>query len=303
MSSSADEGLLEKINALKRERDAIVLAHNFQPLEVQDIADHVGGVEEVLREAVNAKEQVIVVGGVYFMAEMVAALIPNKTVLIPDIQASCPMVRMLEIDKLREVKASNPSMKVASYIKSTLGSIAESDYCWTSEKARMMLSKTEGDILFAPNTILGQNLAQWTGRQINLLGGYCPPHVKILAENVKKLKGEHPNAVILAHPECRSDVVKLADKVMSSHAMVKYVRESEDKEFIIATELGLIHRLGKENPDKKFYPASERAICQKMKLLDQGSIYWSLNEMKYRVEVPQGIASKARKILEETLRI
>jgi quinolinate synthase len=211
------------------------------------------------------------------------------------------MVRMLEIEKLREAKASNPGLKVVSYIKSTLESIAESDYCWTSDKALAMLSNTEEDILFTPNTHFGQNLARWSGKKLALLGGYCPPHVKILAENVKKLKGEHPNAVVLAHPECRGDVVKLADEVLSSEALVKFVRESREEGFIIATELGLIHRLTKENPDKKFYPASTKALCQNMKLLDLGAIYWSLKEMVHRVRVPEETASKACKILEKTL--
>lgn len=302
MSSSADEGLLEKINALKRERDAIVIAHNFQPLEVQDAADYVGGTLEMLRKGVSSSEKVIVLGGVYFMAEMAAALCPDKTVLIPDLHASCPTGSMLDIGKLREAKAANPGLKVASYIKSTLEGVAESDYCWTSEQAQEMLTKVEGDILFAPNTILGQNLAQWTGRKINLLGGYCPPHVKILAENVKKLKGKHPKAVVIAHPECRSDVVKVADAVLSSSGTVKFVGASKAKEFIVASELGLVHRLSREHPDKQFYPASARALCQKMRLLDLGSIYWSLKEMKYRVNVSGETAAKARAVLENTLR-
>lgn len=301
MSSSADEELVEKITALKKDRDALIIAHNFQPPEIQGIADCVGGTLEILRKAVNAKEKVIVVCGVYFMAELIAALCPEKVVLIPDLHASCPMVRMLEIEKLREAKAANPGLKVASYIKSTPESIAESDYCWTSEKALAMLLDTEDDILFTPNTHLGQNLARWSGKKLALLGGYCPPHVKILAENVKKLQGEHPNAVVLAHPECRGDVVKLADEVLSSEAMVKFVKGSREEEFIIATELGLIHRISRENPDKKFYPASTKALCQNMKLLDLGSIYWSMKEMVHRVEVPEETASKAAKILEKTL--
>jgi len=301
MNSSPDEEIIEKIAVLKKERDAMIIAHSFQPPDIQGIADYVGGTREILQKAMKAEEKVIVVGGVYFMAEMIAAIRPGKIVLIPDLHANCPMIRMLEIEKLREAKASNPGIKVVSYIKSTLESIAESDYCWTSDKALEMLTNTEDDILFTPNTHLGQNLARWSKKKLALLGGYCPPHVKILAKNVKKMKGEHPNAVVLAHPECRGDVVKLVDDVMSSEALTKFVRRSKEKEFIIASEMGLIHRLTRENPDKKFYPASAKALCQNMKLIDLGKIYWSLKEMIYRVKVPEDTASKAGKILEKTL--
>lgn len=301
MDSPDDEELMEKIHELKKKRNAFILAHNFQPMSVQGIADFVGGVEEILQEARKREEKVIVVAGVYFMAEMVAALTPDKLVLIPDPEASCPMVNMLDLDKLKEVKKARPGLKAVAYIKSSLEGIALSDYCWTYERALELLGESKDEVLFTPDIHVGQNLAYQSKRNISLLGGYCPPHVKILAGNVRELKEAHPKALVLAHPECRTDVVKLAHRVLSSEDMVCYVKASREEEFIVASEIGVVYRLAKENPDKKIYPASSKATCPNMKLPDPGKIYWSLKDLIHRVRVAEEISKKAKTILEETL--
>jgi quinolinate synthase len=212
------------------------------------------------------------------------------------------MVNMLDLDKLREIKKTRPELKVAAYIKSSPEGIALSDYCWTYEKALELLGESEDEVLFTPDIHLGQNLAYQLKRNIPFLGGYCPPHVKILAGNVRELTEAHPNAVVLAHPECRNEVVKLAHKVLSSEGMVRYVKASRKQEFIVASELDLVHRLARENPDKKIYPASTKAICHNMKLLDPGRIYWSLKDMIHRVRIAEDTSKKVRTVLEKTLK-
>lgn len=295
-----DEELLRKIQELKKKRNAYILAHGFQPQSVQEVADHVGGLEDMLRTARERGEKVLVVAGVYFMAELVAAL-TDKAVLIPDPGARCPMVNMLNLDKLREVKNTHPGVKIAAYIKSPPEGIALSHYCWTYERAQELLGKAGDEVLLIPDIHAGQNIALELKRKISLMGGYCPPHVKILAKDVKKLMETHPGAEVLAHPQCRGEVVKLAHRVLSSGGMLRYVKASGEQEFIVASELDLVRRLARENPGKIIHPASSRAICHNMKHHDQGKIYWSLRDMVHRVRITRNTSEKIRPLLEETL--
>jgi quinolinate synthase len=290
--------LIEKINRLKKEKNAVILAHNFQKGEVQDIADYVGDKLELSQIAAESEASVVVSCGVNFMAEIAAILCPDKVVLQPDINAGCPMAVMVTADQLRQVKIEHPKAIVVSYIKSTADVKAESDYCCTAENAIKLITSSPNEIIFVPDKYLGDYVSIQTKKRLILCEGYCPPHVRILPSDILKLKEEHPRAEVLIHPQCRSDVTALADKVISSSEMCKHAKESSAEEFIIGTEIGILHRLNKENPDKRFYMASERAICKNHKLIDLEKIYWALEDMNYRIKVPEEIAVKVRRAID-----
>ncbi|MHB8830149.1 MAG: quinolinate synthase NadA, partial [Syntrophales bacterium] len=255
--------IIEKINKLKKERNAVILAHNYQIDDVQDIADYVGDSLGLSIQASKTDADVIVFCGVYFMAETAKILSPQKTVLIPDPKAGCPMANMMTADQLRALKALHPGAKVLCYVNTTAEVKAECDLACTSSNAlslvRQMFSEEE-EIIFVPDKHLANYVSSLLGRKFITWQGFCPTHVRILPEAIEKQIELHPEAEVMVHPECASGVIALANQVLSTGGMCAYARESAGEEFIVGTEVGILHRLRLENPGKKFYPASELAV-------------------------------------------
>lgn len=297
--------LIEKIQKLKKERGAIILAHNYQIPEVQDIADYRGDSLELSRIASKSDAKMVVFCGVHFMAETASILSPEKTILIPDKLAGCPMANMITAEDLRELKKRHPKAIVVGYVNTSAEVKAELDVCCTSTNAvNVVLSLKEAEeIIFVPDKYLADFVSKKTGRRLISWDGYCPTHVKILPEDILKAIRLHPKAKVIVHPECRPEVIELADQALSTGMTAKFVKDSKDKEFIIGTEIGLIYRLTKDNPGKKFYPASELAVCPNMKRITLEKIFWSLEEMKDQVRVSDQIRLKAKKAIEAMLRI
>ena len=298
--------LVEKIMSLKRERNAIILVHNYQIPEVQDIADYVGDSLGLSVQASKTSADVIVFCGVYFMAETAKILSPRKIVLIPDKDAGCPMANMITAEKLRALKARHPGAKVLCYVNTTADVKAECDFCCTSANAVKMVNQALHDaeeIIFVPDKYLADYVSKKTGRKFITWQGYCPTHVKILPEDIKRAKKEHPTAEVLVHPECTPQVVALADHVLSTEGICRYVKSSQVREFIIGTEEGILHRLKKENPDKFFYCPSDCAICPNMKKITLEKVLWALEDLQFRVEVPEEIAERARQSIRNMLDI
>jgi len=300
-----DKTIVEKINKLKKEKNAIILAHNYQRPEVQDIADFSGDSLALSRKAAATDAEVIVFCGVHFMAETAYILSPEKTVLLPDVQSGCPMADMITADQLRELKKSSPGATVIAYVNTTAEVKAETDICCTSGNAVKLLDKLKDieDIIFVPDKCLGSYLSKKSGKDFKLWNGYCPTHVKILPEDIIEKKKLYPKAKVLAHPECTSDVLDLADDVLSTEGICQYACRSEVNEIIFATEIGIMHRLMKENPGKKFYPASEAAECSDMKKITLEKVLWSLEEMQHVIKVPDEICKKARKAVDRMVEI
>jgi len=304
-----DKELARKIKELKKKRNAIILAHNYQLPEVQDIADYRGDSLELSRIAAKTDAQVIVFCGVYFMAETASILSPEKKVIMPDTSAGCPMANMMNAQDLRKLKQEHPQAVVVGYVNTSAEVKAELDYCCTSTNAVAIVNaitkETGGkkDIIFVPDKYLADYVSKQSGRRLISWHGFCPTHVKILPEDVKREKKFHPKAKVMVHPECLSSVVALADAALSTSQMSKYARENPAKEFIVGTEVGLIYRLKQDNPDKEFYPASERAVCPNMKRTTQEKVLWSLEELKEEVRVPDDIRKKARLAIDRMLAI
>ena len=295
----------EKIQQLKRERGAIIIAHNYQPDEVQAIADFTGDSLELSRKAAELEEQVIVFCGVHFMAETAAILSPEKTILLPDRFAGCPMADMITAEQLQAKKAEHPGAVVITYVNSSAAIKAESDLCCTSSNAMKVVSSVPADkeIIFVPDTHLGHYVQEQLGREMIIWDGYCPTHSRIREVDIKREKEEHPNAKIMAHPECPLGIREMADLLLSTGQMVTVAKESEHKEFIVATEMGMLYRLRNENPDKKFYSVSERALCPNMKKIDLEKVLWALEDMQYHITVSEEIADKARLSIERMLEL
>jgi len=288
-------GIVKKIKELKKKRNAVILVHNYQLPEIQDIADYRGDSLGLSREAAKTEADVIVFCGVHFMAETAAILSPDKIVLLPDKDAGCPMANMIDAAQLRELKKKHPSAAVVCYVNSTAAVKAESDCCCTSANAVDILRRIEKDeIIFVPDKYLGSFAAKRAGKKVILFDGYCPVHMKIVKKHILKARQEHPGAKALVHPECRTEICNIADEVLSTSGMEKYARESGHSEMIIGTETGLISRLRKDNPLKKFYPAFEGAVCPNMKKTSLEKVLWALEEMQYRIEVKSEIAEAAR---------
>jgi len=304
MTISKDLPLAERILKLKRERNAVILVHNYQLGEVQDIADFVGDSLELSQKAAKTEADVIVFCGVHFMAETAAILCPDKTVLLPDEHAGCPMADMLTAEQLRQKKKELPNATVVCYVNSTAEVKAESDICCTSANAGKVVESLDNDeILFVPDQYLGHYVSNRTDKKLNLWPGYCPTHVRILPRDIIRLKQEYPQAKAVVHPECRPDVIAVADEVLSTGGMIRYARREDVGEMIVGTELGIIHRLRKENPGKRFIPVSEQAICPNMKLITLEKVLWSLEEMSPEVKVPEAIRLKAKTAVDRMLEI
>ncbi|MFH1382890.1 MAG: quinolinate synthase NadA [Chloroflexota bacterium] len=290
-----DTALVARILDLKRSKKAVILSHNYQLGEVQDIADFVGDSLELSQQAAKTNSEVIVFCGVHFMAETASILCPDRTVLLPELHAGCPMANMVTPEALRQKKNEHPGAMVVCYINSTAAVKAESYVCCTSANAVRIVQKLPeaAEIIFVPDQYLGNYVTQQTGRKMILWPGFCPTHVRIQAEDITRLKVEHPQAKAIVHPECRPEVQAVADAVLSTGGMIRFARETDAPEIIVGTEIGILHRLKKENPAKKFIPATEQAVCPRMKLITLETILWSLENMTHVIKVPEDIRLKA----------
>jgi quinolinate synthase len=296
--------IIQKIKTLKKKKNAVILAHNYQRPEIQDAADYVGDSLGLSIEASKTKAEIIVFCGVHFMAETAAIICPDKKVIVPDVNAGCPMADMINAERVRKLKAEHPGHIVVAYINTTAEVKAESDYCCTSANAVKVVEKLmDKDIIFIPDKYLGDYVSKQTGKKIVLYGGYCPIHVMIHPEHINKAKQEHPNALVIVHPECLPEVKALADKVLSTGGMIKFAKESPAQEFIIGTETGIIYRLQKENPSKKFFPANPLAVCRNMKKTTIDKLLKSLENEETRVTVPKEIASRAKLSIDRMLKL
>lgn len=291
--------IIEKIKVLKRNRNAVVLAHNYQLPEIQDLADYTGDSLELSRIAAKNDADVILFCGVNFMAETAKILSPQKTVLVPDKEAGCPLADMITVEALRELKAKHPGVPVMCYVNSSAEIKAESDVCCTSansvELAKLIDSE---EIIFVPDKCLGAYTAKMAGKKMILYEGNCPIHHKILADDVRKAKLEHPAAVVLAHPECIEEVREAADYLASTSGMLKLAKDLDANEFIICTEKELLHRLNKENPGKKFYCPTDQNVCEDMKKNTLEKVLDSLEKMQYEVRIDEKIRLKALNAIE-----
>lgn len=294
--------LQEEILALKEKRDAIILAHNYQRPEVQDIADLTGDSLELARAAAAMEGEVIVFCGVDFMAETAAILAPEKTVLLPAPDACCPMAEMVTADELRFARARHPGAAVVCYVNTTAGVKAESDICCTSANAIDVVNSLEEErLIFVPDKNLGRYAARFTKKEILPWEGFCLVHDRYTPADVARAKEAHPGAIVLVHPECRPEVIDLADHVASTSGIVRYVRTSPGTEFIIGTETGILHRLAKECPGKHCFPLSDKAICVNMKKTTLAHVRDALVTGQPSITVPEEIASRARRAIERML--
>jgi quinolinate synthase len=298
------QDMINRIGELRQERRAVVLAHNYQIPEVQDIADYTGDSLGLSQEAARSDADVIVFCGVHFMAETAAILSPEKVVLLPDSQAGCPMAETISAQDLRDWKARYPGRKVVCYVNTTAEVKAESDVCCTSSNAlRVVNSMPDEELLFVPDKNLAAYVARQTGKKIIAWDGCCYVHDRIRAGDVLAKKKEHPGAEVWVHPECRPEVIDLADKVLSTGQMVAAARETKAAEIIVGTEAGIIYRLKKENSAAAFFPAKDMAFCSNMKKITLHKVLLSLEEMRYRVEVPPDISRRARGAIEKMIRL
>ncbi len=296
--------LVNKILSLKRERKAVILAHNYQLGEVQDIADFVGDSLELSQNAAETQAEVIVFCGVHFMAETASILCPHKVVLLPDLAAGCPMADMINAEKLREKKRELPEATVVCYVNSTAEVKAESDICCTSANVvRVVGSLDSEQILFVPDQFLGHYVSTKIKKKYFLWPGFCPAHVRMLPKHILQLKKEYPQAKVVAHPECRPGVIALADEVLGTGGMCHYARREDTSRMIVGTEIGIIYRLKKENPEKRFIPVSEQAVCPDMKLITLEKILWSLESMAPEVKVPEEIRLRAKAAVDRMLEV
>jgi len=289
----------EKIRSLLKKRNAIMLSHNYQPPEIQDLADLCGDSLELSIKAAQTDADVIVFCGVHFMAETASILSPDKTVLLPKKDAGCPMADMIEPVGLQVMIDKLPAMPVVTYVNSTAAVKALSTICCTSANAVTVVNSLDADeVLMVPDRNLAQYTANHTSKKIHSWNGYCPIHDNLTASDVKKVKNKYPDAVFVAHPECRPEVLELADNVLSTSGMLRYAGEVKNRDFIVGTEVGLLYPLKKANPDKNFYPASEQMLCPDMKKTTLEDIARSLEFMEGEVKVPENIRQSAFKAVQ-----
>ena len=299
------ETIIEEIKRLKAERKAVILAHNYVNPEIQDIADFLGDSLELSFRAKESGADVIVFCGVRFMAETAKILNPDKTVLIPEPSAGCPMADMITGEQLRKLKSQHPDAKAVCYVNSTADVKAECDICVTSGNAEKVMKSFSADeeILFVPDQHLGGHISQLLNRKYTLWPGYCPIHAALTVEAIDTARKLHPGAPVLVHPECCKAVRDAADYRLSTGGMCRFAYESNCKEFIVGTEIGILHRLRKENPDKRFYPVSEQIVCKDMKKITLDNLATCLRDKKHEVTVPKDIAIRAKKAIVAMLDI
>lgn len=294
--------LEQEVRRLKEERNAVLLAHNYQLPEVQDIADFVGDSLYLSRKAVEADRPVIVFAGVRFMAETAKILNPKKTVLLPDLRAGCSLADAITAEQLRTWKRQFPNAVVVAYVNTSAEVKAESDYCCTSSNAVRVVNSipAEREILFLPDMFLGEYVRQQTGRKMHLWVGDCHVHARMRPEDIVRAREQHPHAPVVIHPECgcASRALPYVDKVLSTDGMVRFAKETQDPEVLVATEVGILHRMRQLNPGTKFTPIDSGAVCPFMKETDLTDLRDSLAQMRYVIDVPPAVAAKARLALE-----
>lgn len=305
-----------EINRLRKEKNAVILAHNYQIPDVQDIADFVGDSLGLSQEAEKTNADIIVFCGVHFMAETASIISPNKKVLIPDLGAGCSLSDTITADQLRDWKKQHPGAVVVSYVNTTAEVKSESDYCCTSTNAVDVVNSIPEDkeILFLPDMFLGAFVARETGRNIDIWPGECHVHADIKGEDIKNATDKHPDAELVIHPECGCSTSTMYEcsngtfngkpvKVLSTGGMLKHAESSKSNEFIIATETGILHTLKKHNPDKEFYAANDDAVCKFMKMINLSNVLESLQQEQFEVKVPELIAGKAKNAIDRMLEI
>lgn len=301
----SEQDLVARIIELKRERKAIILSHNYQIPEVQDVADYLGDSLELSIKASKTDAKVIVFCGVHFMAETAAILSPEKVVLMPDIHSGCPMADMITVEQLKELKSEHPGAVVVCYVNTSAEIKAESDICCTSSNAVKVVQSIprEKEIIFIPDKHLAKFVEGETGRKMIIFDGYCPSHVRMMAEELHQVQERYRDAPILVHPEAPADIIREADQILSTSGICRVAKESESSTIIVATEPGILYRLEKENPEKTFVPACKWCNCANMKLNSLEKILWVLEDMENQVKVPVEIQKRARSAVEKMLQI
>ena len=301
---SAMKTTAEEIAALRRARNAVILAHNYERPEVQDVADFTGDSLELARKAAAVDADTIAFCGVYFMAETAAILNPGKKVLIPDATAGCPMADMITGEQLRALKAKHPGAAAVCYVNSTAEVKAECDICVTSGNAERVMATFPKDreIIFVPDQHLGAHIAGRLGAAYILWPGYCPTHARLTAKQLAAARAAHPGAPVLVHPECTKEVRDAADERLSTGGMCAFARTSPAQEFVIGTETGILHRLRRENPGKRFWPAAE-LVCPNMKKTTLENLRDCLRDLSPAVTVPPEIAARARRAIDAMLAV
>jgi len=296
--------VVQQIQELKKTKNALILVHNYQPPDIQDLADFLGDSLGLSIEAHRTKADVIVFCGVRFMAETAKILSPDKTVLLPEKNAGCPMADTITAHEVQKLKSENPEAQVLAYVNTTAAVKAECDICCTSANATKIITdalKDAKEIIFIPDKNLANYVSRKTGRQFIIWDGYCPIHANILPEHIHFQKKLHPRALVVVHPECLPEVIDLADQVQSTEGMSRFIKQSKENEFVIGTEIGILYRLRKENPEKKFYPASTRAICSDMKKITPEKILHSLRFNYGEITMPESIQQRAEKSIRRML--
>ncbi len=299
------KNLVQEILNLKKKRKAIILVHNYQLPEVQDIGDFIGDSLELAKISYKVDAEVIVFCGVHFMAETAKIFNPTKTVLMPDLHAGCPLANMITEEKLLKEKEKHPRAAIVTYINSTAKIKALSDICCTSANGvKVAQSLQEEEIIFVPDKYLGSYIArQLPEKNFFLYDGYCPTHMLFSPNEIMKLKRKYPDAKVIVHPECRIEVQEIADAICSTSQMISYARTSSAKQFIICTEVGMLYRLKKENPDKEFIPGNPYAMCPNMKLTNLEKILWVLQDMTNEIEIEEEIRKKAYNAIAKMIAI
>ena len=299
------KALTKDILALKQERNAVIVAHNYQIDDVQALADVIGDSFALSKYCASVPQDVIVFCGVHFMAESAKILSPQKTVLLPEINAGCPMADMVTAEDVRALKRDHPNAAVVCYINTSAEVKAACDICCTSSNAvKVIQSLTQEEIIFVPDKNLGNYIAKKVPeKKMIIWDGYCVTHHRVTLEDVQKAKEAHPDAVLLVHPECRPEVVELADFVGSTRQIIDFAAVSKEKKFIIGTEMGVLYSLKRNNPEKIFYLLSPGLICPNMKKTRLESVYNALKQMRYTIELEEEIMIKARITLERMLKV
>lgn len=300
-----EKELVQEINRLKEEKNALILAHNYQIPEIQAVADILGDSLKLSIEAAKTDKDIIVFCGVKFMAESAKLLSPDKKVLLPALDAGCPMADMQDAEALREMKKEYPGVPVVTYVNSNTDVKAETDICCTSSNAVNVVKSLDSDrVIFGPDKNLGSYIQQFVkDKEIILWNGFCPTHEAVKSEEVVKVKLKNPGVKILVHPEANPSVVELADFVGSTSQMINYVKENDDEKFIIGTEMGILNIMSKENPNKEFKLLSPKLICVNMKKTNLKSLYDALNEEKHEITIDEDIREKAKMSLDKMIKI
>lgn len=297
--------LIEKINKLKKEKNAVILAHCYQNVEIDEVADYVGDSLYLSQMAAKTNADIIIFAGVYFMAQTAKILNPSRKILLPRLESGCRMADMITLDQLREFKSKYPKMPTVCYINSTAEVKSECDICCTSSNAVKIVDSLKADeILFLPDTYLGKWVESQLGNvKVNTYTGFCPTHVQIRPNDITEARKKYPNALVLAHPECHQSVVAMADYVGSTTGIMKFAAQSDKKEFIIATEKGVVDRLKRDYPEKEFYLIKDNVICPNMKWHTLTDIYNALDREEHEITVDTEIASKALKCIDRMLEV